>query len=185
MDITRLITYKSGGIISCADCSNHSKKIISNCHPECSIGERPYGDYDPNSDGVFNPIDGIIKHLVEIKSDLLKEGVKIELMQYNEKNEPIWKYGTIFKWHKQVFNNVFDPEGNHITNNYNYNTTDLAFAAHPDVIEYAASKSDDFKIINIQDDECIRIYTSIWNNSEVANYIILVTKKHHQPVQIS
>lgn len=190
MDIKSLVTYKSGGIISQYDCSSHSGKLIYNCTPDAYIGEIPYdvGDnHNPYTNNNFNPIDDIIKHLIEMKSDIL-EKVDVSVHKSCFDNDELTLESMLgFVGSTQIVNNIIDHRRD-VRNHTNMMlcNTGLAFASHPDVIVYARSKPDEFIIINIESDEIINLYQSIWNNSEYANLTILVTKKDSsQPRQIS
>ncbi len=192
MDIKQLVTYKTkGGIISEYDCSTHSAKLICNCLSDVYIGEMPYESGDNNNpylNNNFNPIDDIIKHLIEIKSDILEE-VKVITNRdaFNNRGEPILTTKLGFKQSKKIVNNVIDHRRDvSIHTDLMLCNTGLDFASHLDVIEYAKTKPGEFTIIDIASDEQINFYQSIWNNSEHANLVILVTKKQDlQPQQIS
>ncbi len=188
MNITQLVTYKSGGVISQYDCSNHSGKLIYNCTPDSVIGETPYESGDnPHTNNNFNPIDDIIKHLIEMKSDILE---KVDMPVHRscfDNDELVFETMLGFRKSTQICHNIIDHRRDvHSHTNMKLSNTGLDFASHSDVINYAQSKPDEFIIIDIASDELINLYQSIWNNSDYANLTILVTKKDdRQPRQIS
>lgn len=177
--IKSIVTYKSGGIIHHDDCSNVSSKLIYDCNPEYNIGTGPYGKYDPQND-LFNPIDTLIQHLIECKSNILEE-VDIgcsNLIGEDHIVEKIIRFKT--PSYDYTYSNVSIQ-----SHQISLCELDLYFASHLDVIAYAKDHSKEFSILNIKEDECIRVYRPIWNNYEFANAVMVVTKKENVLKQIN
>lgn len=154
--ITRLVRYKTGGVITFDNTSKHSQKLIEdlyyaysslyNCDKESQFNRTCHLIYDTKFDTIpiidkKNVVDRLLEYLFLHNSNL------IDTLSKNDNQD-------IYPWHNESdITNVLDLDDNI----YNYSKIpELRTASHPDVIRFVEEiQPNELEILNIADDENI------------------------------